>query len=120
MSNEKILSALGEKLKEERKAKKLSLTAVAKPAKISATYLQKLEKGIVKNPSPHVLERLSTELKISYLKLMELAGYVSKSSDHWQKYRKGKKKEETSILDGLSQEELKAVKAFTKFLKSSK
>ena len=59
-----------------RSALGLSLKAVADPAEISTTYLQKLEGGEVKSPSPNVLHRLAETLNVPYPELMRLAGYV--------------------------------------------
>jgi len=52
------------------------LQSAAEPARITAPYLQKLERGSVTTPSPHVLGRLAVVLGIPYLRLMELAGYL--------------------------------------------
>ena len=46
---------LGTELQKVRKMKGLSLSAVAKPAGISATYLQKLERNQVEEPSPMIV-----------------------------------------------------------------
>ena len=54
----------------------LSLKAAADRANISATYLQKLERGDVKSPSPHVLHQLAEAYNYPYARLMELAGYI--------------------------------------------
>jgi transcriptional regulator with XRE-family HTH domain len=43
---------------------------------MSATYLQKLERGEVESPSPHRLHRLADVLDVDYSDLMGLAGYV--------------------------------------------
>jgi len=67
---------LGAELRAVRDVKGLSLAAVAGPAEMSATYLQKLERGEVESPSPHRLHRLAEVLDISYNRLMELAGYL--------------------------------------------
>jgi len=67
---------LGELLASARSMKNLSLKAVAEPADISATYLQKLERGEVQEPSPHVLHRLSEQLGLAYAEVMRLAGYI--------------------------------------------
>jgi transcriptional regulator with XRE-family HTH domain len=67
---------LGRQLREVREVRGLSLKGVANPAKISAAYLQKLERGDVKDPSPHILYRLSETLDVPYPDLMRLAGYV--------------------------------------------
>ena len=71
-----MLIKLGKELKKTRGGKGISLERVAGPAKISAAYLHKLEMGIVNNPSPRVLARLAVSLETSYLRLMELAGYL--------------------------------------------
>jgi transcriptional regulator with XRE-family HTH domain len=67
---------LGERLKEIRDLKGLSLAAVAGPAGVSAPYLQKLEQGKVDAPSPHRLYSLAGVLGVSYADLMQLAGYI--------------------------------------------
>lgn len=67
---------LGDGLKNARMTQGLSLKAAAEPAGISATYLQKLESGQTKSPSPNVLHRLSKTLNVPYTSLMGLAGYV--------------------------------------------
>lgn len=69
-------SELAETLRKTRSMKGLSLKAVADPADISATYLQKLERAEVHEPSPHVLYRLAQQLGLEYAQLMRLAGYV--------------------------------------------
>lgn len=67
---------LGERLRKARELKGLTLSAVARAASISTAYLQKLEVGDVRQPSPNVLYKLSTALTIEYAELMRLAGYV--------------------------------------------
>ena len=74
-------SNLGEQLQVVRKMRGLSLQAVAKPSEISAAYLQKLERGDVKEPSPHVLHRLAETLDLPYERLMKLAGYEVPRAD---------------------------------------
>lgn len=69
-------SPLGDQLRSVRDVRGLSLKAVATPAEISTAYLQKLESGDVRQPSPNILHRLAGVLDIPYATLMELAGYV--------------------------------------------
>ena len=71
-----MLVELGKELQDARKTKGVSLEGVANPAGISGAYLHKLERGVVNSPSPRVLARLAVVLEISYLRLMELAGYL--------------------------------------------
>jgi transcriptional regulator with XRE-family HTH domain len=71
-----MLDKLGNELRKAREGAGISLAAAAAPAKISAAYLHKLERGVVDSPSPRVLARIASVLKISYLRLMKLAGYL--------------------------------------------
>ena len=74
-------NGLGPRLRTVRELRGLSLAAVAEPAGMSATYLQKLERGEVDSPSPHRLHRLAGVLDLEYTDLMELAGYVVPRAD---------------------------------------
>lgn len=114
-------SPLGEELKDARQRKGLSRHAVARPAKISAAYLQKLEEGVVKNPSPRILQRVAGVLEMSYARLMELAGYAVPTagapagdappvSPVWQALQQ----------EDLSEDELRAVAAFVAHLKAQR
>lgn len=67
---------LGARLRQVREMRGLSLKAASVIARISAAYLQKLEQGKVKEPSPNILFRLAGALDVPYEDLMELAGYV--------------------------------------------
>jgi transcriptional regulator with XRE-family HTH domain len=69
---------LGQRLREVRSARRGSLEAVSRTAKISPAYLHKLEAGLVKSPSPHVIRRLADALEVPYPALMELAGYIDR------------------------------------------
>ena len=119
------LQALGVALLNARKAQHRSLQAVARPGKISPAYLQKLEKGLVKSPSPHVLQRLATVLEASYETLMELAGYASPGvGGQSSGPAGGGKGAHRGGLHGeihsLSAEEQRAVAAFIAFLKAQR
>lgn len=108
---------LGEKLKEVRDLKKLSLAAVASPAGMSATYLQKLERGEIESPSPHRLHSLAGVLDISYTDLMELAGYIVPGPDDVDPAReRGNVLLQALSSDGdLTQDELEAIADFLAF-----
>jgi transcriptional regulator with XRE-family HTH domain len=66
---------LGSEIQSIRKMRGLSLQAVAQPAGLSATYLQKLERDEVDSPSPHRLHSIAEVLGVDYGALFELAGY---------------------------------------------
>ena len=114
------LKELGEELAAVRKLKRLSRESVARPAKISAAYLQKLEAGVVKNPSPRVLHRVGGVLDISYGKLMELAGYAAPEAEPANRARPTSPLEEALIAEPLSEDELRAVAAFVTYLKEQR
>ena len=106
---------LGDELRAIRQVRNLSLAAVAEPAKISAAYLQKLESGIVKNPSPRVLMRLAQALDCEYDRLMELAGYVT--AGRKEPSRKATFLEAALRNEQLTDDEQRAVLAFIAYLK---
>lgn len=66
---------LGRELASARQTARRSLRDVAGESGISAAYLQKLEQGRVEEPSPKILRRLASELRIDYRRLMHLADY---------------------------------------------
>ena len=98
----------------------LRKTAVARPAKISAAYLQKLEAGMVKNPSPRVLHRLATVLDVSYGKLMELAGYVVPAADRATGRTTPTLAQQALLPQDLTDEEWRAVAAFIAYLREQR
>ena len=69
-------ASLGPTLRQLRGFSGKTLKAVAEPSGISTAYLQKLERGEVKSPSPKVLYGLAETLGADYLELMRRAGYV--------------------------------------------
>lgn len=106
---------LGDQLRSVRQIRGLSLKAVAEPAEISTAYLQKLEGGEVRQPSPHVLHRLAAALEIPYAKLMELAGYVVPN-----KTSAGSVFDHALSSSDLSADERKAVAAFIAHLREQR
>src|SRR4051794_51129 len=105
---------LGKRLRDVRELKGLSLAAVAKPAGMSPTALQKLERGDVESPSPHRLHALAEELGTSYTDLMELAGYLVPSDVDPARERVNALFQALSS-DGLSDEEMEDVAEYLAF-----
>lgn len=66
---------LGPVLKNARTRKALSLRDVERETGISNGHLSLLESGSVQQPSPNLLEKLSSLYGVSYSLLLELAGY---------------------------------------------
>jgi transcriptional regulator with XRE-family HTH domain len=112
----KVLVELGRKLRTVRQLRRLSLAGVAQRAKISATYIQKLEAGVVGNPSPRVLQHLAEVLDVSYTNLMELAGYLVPGSEP-AVVGQGGLVEQALRNEELTEEEQRAVVAFIAYLK---
>ena len=113
-----MLKRLGEELKGARERRSLSLQATAEPAKITATYLQKLERGLVHTPSPRVLGRVANVLGLSYLGLLELAGYLDEDQLAEAQLRNP---EPHPLSDQhLSPDEWRAVGAFIQELKAQR
>ncbi len=59
---------------------KKSVRQVAEETAISNAYLSQLERGVAKNPSPHVLHRLAEYYDVPYETLMISAGYMKPGS----------------------------------------
>jgi transcriptional regulator with XRE-family HTH domain len=78
---------LGRRLREVRERRGRSLADVAAAAEISPAYLQKLEAGGVKQPSPNVVYKLADALDLDYSELMSLAGYVAPATPRARKRR---------------------------------
>lgn len=111
-----MLIELGKELRKTREAQGASLEAVAGPAKISAAYLHKLERGGVGSPSPRVLARLAAALEVSYLRLLELAGYLDEEQLAKVRLREPGPRPHPLAGQQLSPEEWRAVGAFIQML----
>ena len=107
---------LGQELRNVRHMLGLSLKAAATPAGISATYLQKLETGEVKNPSPNVLHGLSSTLNVPYPDLMELAGYVVPDRNEMA----GNPFDHALSASDLTADERTAVVSFIRYLRAER
>ena len=111
-----MLDDLGKALKKAREKKGVSLDAVAGPAKISASYLHKIERGGVSSPSPRVLARIALALDVSYLHLMELAGYLDEMQLAEVGAREPSPRPHPLADQQLTTDEWRAVDAFIKQL----
>lgn len=102
--------------------KGLSLRAVAEPAGMSPTYLQKLERGEVRDPSPNILYRLSEVLGLDYGELMRHAGYVVPGgTDRVRGSRRGTRAPSHALSsEPLTRDEEVALTEYLGFLRSKK
>jgi transcriptional regulator with XRE-family HTH domain len=115
-----MLNELAAELRKAREQLGVSLQAIADPARISVAYLQKLERGLVGSPSPHVLRRVASSTGLPYLRLMELAGYLEKDEVAAARERETTPRPHPLAELKLSQEEWRAVGAFIKVLTGNK
>ena len=111
-----MLKKLGDELATARQRQARSLQSVAEPANITATYLQKLERGVVQTPSPRVLARVAHALGIPYLRLMELAGYLDE--EQLAEVQSRTRKRHPLADQDLSPGQWRKVTAFIRELKS--
>jgi transcriptional regulator with XRE-family HTH domain len=111
-----MLVKLGAELRKARDHMGASLQAIADTAKISAAYLQKLERGEVTTPSPRVLRRLASSVGLPYLGLMELAGYLDEEELAEARLSEPSPRSHPLASQKLTPEEWRAVGAFIKTL----
>ena len=72
----KTVGSLGDYLREQRQASRLSLRQLAEQAGVSNPYLSQIERGLRK-PSAEVLQQIAKALRISAEQLYLRAGIVS-------------------------------------------
>ena len=99
---------LGEKLKQLRQVRGLTLREVENDCDISNSYLNQLENDNIKDPSPRVLWSLAQFYNASYEEFMNLAGYVPPKTKGSDRLISGVA---LSALKELSDQEKEAVEA---------
>jgi Zn-dependent peptidase ImmA (M78 family)/transcriptional regulator with XRE-family HTH domain len=67
---------LGDRLRESRNSRGLSLRAVERESGINSGYLSQLERNEIANPTPSVLQRVAKAYGEPFAVLMQWAGYV--------------------------------------------
>ncbi len=109
--------SLGDRLRELREARSLSLREVASRADVNAGYLSQLERGDVSQPSPAILQKLSEGYGEPFVVLMRWANYLEEDP-------KGLSLNQTRALKyigrDVSDEELKALKAVLEAIRSTR
>ena len=99
-------SPLGEHLAAIRADRKLSLRQVEDMTskQVSNPYLNQIEKGKVRHPSPNTLYILAGVYNTSYGKLMELAGYVNAAPNNDARHGKLPTLSELNLTEGEERE----------------
>lgn len=75
MSRERVTVKLGCLLHEGRLRANLTLRQVEAKTGISNAYVCQMESGIIREPSPFALKKLSLAYRVSYRKLFDAVGY---------------------------------------------
>jgi HTH-type transcriptional regulator, competence development regulator len=66
----------GSYLRDLRRVRRLTLRAVEEQSGVSNSYLSQVEHGHIRQPSPHVLQKLAAVYGVAYEALMARAGYI--------------------------------------------
>jgi HTH-type transcriptional regulator, competence development regulator len=112
------MATLGHYLAELRQAKALTFRDLEEKTDISNGYLNLLEHGRVKRPSPEVLFKLANFYGIPFASLMVMAGYPSEESGRVVVNRNSEVA--TALLKDLTKDELTQVRNFIGYLKAER
>lgn len=66
----------GHYLRDLRRVRRLTLREVEEQSGVSNSYLSQVENGRIRQPSPHVLQKLAVAYEVPYESLMARAGYI--------------------------------------------
>lgn len=108
---------LGQYLAAIRSDRKLTLREVEDGTNkdVSNAYLSQIENNKIKQPSPHILNKLAELYGIDFLNLMELAGYISSTDKRDGDKRHGRVA--TFAEQNLTPEEEAALQNHLQFLR---
>jgi transcriptional regulator with XRE-family HTH domain len=112
--------ALGSYLRQLREGLEMSLRDVEEETKkqVSNAYLSQLENGKIAQPSPSILDVLSTAYGVPYEKLMKEAGYIKSQAGTSQSRRRSNAA--TYAIEDLNPEEERALRAYLQVLRRTK
>ncbi|MBS4199571.1 helix-turn-helix domain-containing protein [Bacillus sp. FJAT-49732] len=101
---------IGERLRDYRKQKKMSLSELAEKAGVAKSYLSSIERNIQSNPSIHFLEKVSEVLGISVNALLhdDQEGAIGLDPDWEDLVRE-------AMTSGVSKEEFREFLEFNKW-----
>jgi transcriptional regulator with XRE-family HTH domain len=111
------MATLGQYLAELRHGKGLTFRDLEQKTGISNGYLNLLEHGRVKLPSPEVLFKLANFYGVSFSSLMEIAGHPIEDTE-----RGGNRSHDaaTALLNDLTKDELAQVRNFVGYLRKER
>ena len=109
------MNDLGSFLALARANKQVSLREVEELTGVSNAYISQLEKGKVRSPSPVVLHKLSVFYRVSYPRVLELAGYPVPNGNTSQSNSSFE-----SRIGPITEEEEEELVEYLKFLRSKR
>lgn len=111
---------LGQYLGSIRRDRGLTLRDVEEKTErqVSNAYLSQIENSKIEKPSPNILNALADVYRISFVSLMELAGYMSPSSERGHDERHGRVA--TFAEHNLTPDEEEELMRYLEFMRSRK
>lgn len=104
---------IGERIKEYRKLKNLSLSELAEKAGVAKSYLSSIERNIQSNPSIHFLEKIASVLDISVQSLLH--GESNQLDDDLQLDEDWEELVREAMASGVSKQEFREFLEFNKW-----
>lgn len=114
------MSSLGATLKDARKNVGLTLRQVEEMTDISNAYLSQLENEKIKNPSVHILSKLSSLYKVSLKTLLSNAKMIDKNEAQQEEINLSFAQKIAFRAEDLSEDERNDVLKYLEFIKSRK
>jgi XRE family transcriptional regulator, master regulator for biofilm formation len=105
---------IGEKIKQLRKEKKMSISELAEKANVAKSYLSSIERNLQSNPSIQFIEKISTVLGVSVNELINEGDSVELEDldGEWLSIVK------EAMESGVTKEEFKNFLEFNKWRKN--
>jgi XRE family transcriptional regulator of biofilm formation len=103
---------IGEKIKQLRKEKKMSISELAEKAGVAKSYLSSIERNLQTNPSIQFIEKISAELNVS---VNELIREDSEKIDQDELDEEWLKIVQEAMESGVSKEQFKEYLEFNKW-----
>lgn len=108
--------SLGQRLRQLREDRKISLRQAAANADVNAGYLSQLERDEIEQPSPAILQKLAQAYQEPFIVLMRWAGYIEEVPDDLS----ANQARALRYMGDLDDDELKAVRAVLEAIRSSR
>ncbi|MFD2044975.1 helix-turn-helix domain-containing protein [Ornithinibacillus salinisoli] len=104
---------IGEKIKQLRQEKKMSISELAEKANVAKSYLSSIERNLQSNPSIQFIEKISSVLGVSVNELInaDRSQQLEDLDDEWLKIV------QEAMESGISKEQFKEYLEFNKWRK---